>query len=131
MLLARRLPPAQLASALQMLLDPLQPDGTDQGEHDPYYLELRILADGDVDIRGLLDPETGQNLAAEIERRLQDARTAAAKIRRNTFDERQSEPAGSADTATPTDPADPADPVDRTDPADGTDPVDRTDPTAP
>ena len=71
MLLARRLPPAQLASALRMLLDPLQPDGTDQDDHDPYYLELRILADGDVDIRGLLDPETGQNLAAEIERRLQ------------------------------------------------------------
>ena len=70
---ARRTPARRAArlSALRMLLDPLQPDGTDQPEHDPYYLELRILADGDVDLRGLLDPETGQSLAAEIERRLQ------------------------------------------------------------
>ena len=118
MLLARRLPPAQLASALQMLLDPLQPDGSDQGEHDPYYLELRILADGDVDIRGLLDPETGQNLAAEIERRLQDARTAAAKVRRSTVDERPA-----AEPADQNDPADPADPADLTDPADPADPA--------
>ena len=81
-LLAERLPPAQLASALRLLLDPLQPDGTDQPDTDPYYLELRTLADGDVDLRGLLDPETGQSLAAEIERRLYAARTAAAAARR-------------------------------------------------
>jgi hypothetical protein len=59
-LLAERLPAAQLGSALRLLLDPLQPDGTDLPAADPYYLELRVLADGDVDIRGLLDPETGQ-----------------------------------------------------------------------
>ena len=81
-LLAERLPTAHLASALRLLLDPLQPDGTDQPETDPYYLELRTLADGDVDLRGLLDPETGQSLANEIERRLHAARTAAAAARR-------------------------------------------------
>ena len=76
-LLAERLSPGQLGSALRLLLDPLQPDGTDLPDRDPYYLELRILADGDVDLRGLLDPETGQSLAAEIERRLQAARKVA------------------------------------------------------
>ena len=50
-LLAERLAPAQLASALRLLLDPLQPDGTDTPDTDPYYLELRTLADGDVDLR--------------------------------------------------------------------------------
>ena len=78
-LLAERLSPGQLGSALRLLLDPLQPDGTDQPDRDPYYLELRILADGDVDLRGLLDPETGQGLAAEIERRLQAARIHAVE----------------------------------------------------
>jgi hypothetical protein len=81
-LLAERLPAAQLGSALRLLLDPLHPDGTDTPQTDPYYLELRILADGDVDLRGLLDPETGQRLAAQIERHLHAARTAAAQARR-------------------------------------------------
>jgi hypothetical protein len=83
-LLAERLPAAQIGSALRLLLDPLRPDGTDQPEADPYYLELRTLADGDVDLRGLLDPETGRSLAAELERRLDTARATAAARRSGT-----------------------------------------------
>lgn len=69
-LLAQRLPAGLLAWALRMLVDPLLPDGNDQGDVDPYYLELRPLLDGDVDVRGHLDAETGQSLVAEIERRM-------------------------------------------------------------
>ena len=95
-LLAERLSPGQLGAALRLLLQPLHPDGTDTPPPDPYYLELRILADGDVDRRGLLDPETGHSLAAEIQRRLDAARTAAAQARRtshpDTADEDEAAP---------------------------------------
>jgi hypothetical protein len=80
-LLARRLPAGLLGWALRTLIDPLLPDGTDTDTHDPYYLELRPLLDGDVDLRGHLDPETGHALATEIERRLDTARRNAAAIK--------------------------------------------------
>ncbi len=68
--LAEQLTPNMLGWALRSLIDPLLPDGTDgRGEPDPYYLELRPLYDGDWDLRGLLDPETGQSLKAELDRR--------------------------------------------------------------
>ncbi len=75
-LLAERLPAGLLGWALRCLVDPLLPDGTEDDPADPYYLELRPLLDGDVDVRGHLDAETGQCLAAEIERRLRAARAA-------------------------------------------------------
>ena len=69
-LLATRLTPNLLGTALRSLVDPLLPDGSDGDKgSDPYYLELRPLYDGDWDLRGLLDPETGQSLKAELERR--------------------------------------------------------------
>jgi hypothetical protein len=81
-LLARRLPAGLLGWALRTLIDPLLPDGTDSdttsNTADPYYLELRPLLDGDVDLRGHLDAETGLALAAEIDRRLAAARANAA-----------------------------------------------------
>ena len=76
-LLAQHVAPAQLGWALRALLDPLQPDGSDGDAPDPCYLELRPLPGGDVDVRGLLDAETGQALVAEIERRLRRARSTA------------------------------------------------------
>ena len=92
-LLAERLSPADLPAALRTLLDPLQPDGTDTDtdQTDPYYFELRTLLDGDVDLRGHLDAETGQSLAAEIERRISHANTTARQARTAATEAQQNE----------------------------------------
>ena len=58
-LLARRLSPGQLGPALRQLVEALLPDGSDGDDSDPYFFELRALLDGDVDVSGHLDPETG------------------------------------------------------------------------
>jgi hypothetical protein len=87
-LLARRLSPGQLGPALRQLLEAVLPDGSDGLDRDPYYLELRQLLDGDVDLRGHLDAETGHALAAEVERRVALRRAAerAAKAAAGTDD---------------------------------------------
>lgn len=91
-LLARRIAPGQLGPALRQLIEALLPDGSDGLDADPYFFELRELLDGDVDVRGHLDPETGQALAAEVARRV-TLLTAAEK-------------AGAAETNEPGTPAD-------------------------
>ena len=69
-LLARRIAPGQLGPALRQLIEAPLPDGSDGLDADPYFFELRELLDGDVDVRGHLDPETGQALTAEVARRV-------------------------------------------------------------
>ncbi len=78
LLLARHLAPGLLGVALTQLLDALLPDGIDAPDESDYYLHLQPLLDGDWDLRGLLDPETGTLLAREIDRREQAAQQAAA-----------------------------------------------------
>ncbi len=75
LLLARHLPPGGLGGALELLLDALQPDRIDTPHEADYYLQLTPMLDGDWDLLGHLDPETGTLLAREIERR--DKSTAA------------------------------------------------------
>ena len=70
-LLAEHLTPTWLSTALRSLVDPLLPDGSEGDGLDPYYVELRPLYDGDWDLRGLLDSETGLSLKAELDRRQQ------------------------------------------------------------
>ena len=67
-LLARRLTPNLLGTALRQLVQAIQPDGTDAPAADPYFLQLRPLLDGDWDLLGLLDPATGQALADQLAR---------------------------------------------------------------
>jgi len=74
LLLARHLAPGLLRPALGYLLDALFPDGIDLPDANEYYLHLQPLLDGDWDLRGHLDPETGTLLAREIDRQ-QQART--------------------------------------------------------
>jgi hypothetical protein len=69
LLLARHLAPGLLGAALDYLLDALLPDGTDLPAPAEYYLHLQPLLDGNWDLRGHLDPETGTLLAREIDRR--------------------------------------------------------------
>ncbi len=69
LLLARHLSPGLLGPSLGYLLDALLPDGIDLPDPDEYYLHLQPLLDGDWDLRGHLDPETGTLLAREIDRR--------------------------------------------------------------
>ncbi len=69
LLLAQHLPPGGLGGALELLLDALQPDRIDTPHEADYYLQLTPMLDGDWNLRGHLDPETGTLLAREIERR--------------------------------------------------------------
>ncbi len=71
-LLARRMSPQLLGTALRQLVSAVLPDGSDAEPTDPYFLELRPLMDGDWDLRGLLDPATGAALVEELARRQQD-----------------------------------------------------------
>ncbi len=75
LLLARHLPPGGLGGALELLLDALQPERIDSPADADYYLQLTPMLDGDWDLRGHLDPETGTMFAREIKRR--DKPTAA------------------------------------------------------
>ncbi len=68
LLLARHLAPGLLGPSLGYLLDALLPDGIDLPDADEYFLRLQPLLDGDWDLRGHLDPETGTLLAREIDR---------------------------------------------------------------
>ncbi len=69
LLLARHLPPAELASAAGRLLDALLPEQGDVPDEDDFFLQLTPVLDGAWDVRGLLDPETGTLLSRELERR--------------------------------------------------------------
>ena len=69
LLLARHLPPAELASATGRLLDALLPEQSDVPDEDDFFLQLTPVLDGAWDLRGLLDPETGTLLSRELERR--------------------------------------------------------------
>jgi len=77
LLLARHLPPGGIGGALELLLNALQPDRIDTPTDADYFLQLTPMLDGDWDLRGHLDPETGTLLAREIERR--DKPTAATQ----------------------------------------------------
>ncbi len=69
LLLARHLPPDELASATGRLLDALLPEQSDVPDEDDFFLQLTPVLDGAWDLRGLLDPETGTLLSRELERR--------------------------------------------------------------
>ncbi len=69
LLLARHLPPGELASATGRLLDALLPEQSDVPDEDDFFLQLTPVLDGAWDLRGLLDPETGTLLSRELDRR--------------------------------------------------------------
>ena len=71
-LLATRIPPRVLAWALNYLVDALLPEQhleRWEEEQARTHLELRELLDGYLEVRGLLDPETGASLRCELVRR--------------------------------------------------------------
>ena len=86
LLLARETTPGLLGWSLDYLLDALLPDRIDPPDQREFYLDLVPVLDGDWDLRGHLDHETGTLLAAELARharqrdktRAQAARDAAA-----------------------------------------------------
>ena len=78
LLLAQHLPAAQLAWALAVVLDALDPAQPAEPSGSRYYLELQPVLDGEWDLRGHLDPETGALLAAELDRQERASCAAAA-----------------------------------------------------
>ncbi len=89
LLLARHLPPAELASAAGRLLDALLPEQGDVPDEDDFFLQLTPVLDGAWDVRGLLDPETGTLLSRELERR----EAALKKAEKDAAAERDGRPA--------------------------------------
>jgi hypothetical protein len=77
LLLARQIAPGQLGWALNCLLDALVPVGIDQPDERDFYLDLVPVLDGEWDLRGHLDHETGALLAAELDRQVRAADAAA------------------------------------------------------
>jgi hypothetical protein len=69
LLLARHLPPGELHAATERLLDALLPEQIPVPDDADFFLLLTRVLDGAWDLRGLLDPETGELLARELERR--------------------------------------------------------------
>ena len=78
LLLAQHLPAAQLAWALAVVLDALDPTQPAEPSGSRFYLELQPVLDGEWDLRGHLDPETGALLAAELDRQERASCAAAA-----------------------------------------------------
>ena len=71
--LAERVPPAVLGRQLGELVDALIPARLDERGEDAYeaqYVELHQVLDGRWHVSGLLDPETGAALNAELDRRM-------------------------------------------------------------
>ena len=71
--LAERVPPAVLGRVLRGLVDALIPTQLDERAEDAYesqYVELHQVLDGRWHLAGVLDPETGTALNAELERHL-------------------------------------------------------------
>lgn len=77
LLLAEHLPAGQLGWALAQLLDPDEPGPPQRSR---FFLALQPLLDGEWDLRGHLDPETGSRLAAELDRQQRAAAAAAEAI---------------------------------------------------
>jgi hypothetical protein len=69
LLLARHLPPSELHAATERLLDALLPERIPVPDEADFFLLLTRVLDGAWDLKGLLDPETGELLARELERR--------------------------------------------------------------
>jgi hypothetical protein len=69
LLLARHLPPSELHAATERLLDALLPEQIPVPDEADFYLLLTRVLDGAWDLKGLLDPETGELLARELDRR--------------------------------------------------------------
>jgi hypothetical protein len=69
LLLARHLPPSELHAATERLLDALLPEQIPVPDEADFFLLLTRVLDGAWDLKGLLDPETGELLARELERR--------------------------------------------------------------
>ena len=82
LLLARYLPAGQLSWALKVLADALDPAEAPHPLGSRFYLELVPVMDGEWDLRGHLNPETGALLAAELDRQERIAQTAAATATR-------------------------------------------------
>jgi len=78
LLLAQHLPATQLAWALAVVLDALDPTQPVEPSGSRFYLELQPVLDGEWDLRGHLDPETGALLAAELDRQERASCAAAA-----------------------------------------------------
>jgi len=79
LLLARHLPAGQLGWALELVLDALDPTAPAEPLGSRFSLELQPVLDGEWDLRGHLDPETGALLAAELDRQERATNTAAAQ----------------------------------------------------
>ena len=86
LLLARETSPGLLGWSLDYLLDALVPDSIDQPDQRDYYLDLVPVLDGDWDLRGHLDHETGTLLAAELARQARIRERTAAQAARDTAD---------------------------------------------
>jgi hypothetical protein len=69
LLLARHLPPSELHAATERLLDALLPEQIPVPDEADFFLLLTRVLDGAWDLKGLLDPETGELLARELDRR--------------------------------------------------------------
>ena len=82
LLLAQHLPAAQLAWALAVVLDALDPAQPAEPSGSRFYLELQPVLDGEWDLRGHLDSETGALLAAELDRQERASCAAAAAAER-------------------------------------------------
>jgi hypothetical protein len=71
--LARKVPPAVLTRTLRDLTEPLVASRIDEEMDDRYdaeYLDVQPVLDGRWHIEGLLDPETGTAVKAELDRRM-------------------------------------------------------------
>ncbi len=68
LLLAQRVGPGVLPHVLRRLLDGVREEGPEPDAM-RYFVRLRALWDGDWDLRGVLDPETGALLAEQLDAR--------------------------------------------------------------
>jgi hypothetical protein len=100
LLLARHLPPGELHAATERLLDALLPEQVPVPDEADFFLLLTRVLDGAWDLRGLLDPETGELLSRELERR-----EAALKKAEKDAAARQAEADGRATAADQSQPA--------------------------
>ncbi len=82
--LAQRVNPPVLARTLRDLVEAVQPDMPDEAFTEPYeeeYFELQQVLDGYWHVKGLLSPETGAVLDAELNRRLETIPSEPERIR--------------------------------------------------
>ncbi|MBC7677585.1 MAG: hypothetical protein H7233_01140 [Pseudorhodobacter sp.] len=99
LLLARYLPAGQLGWALKVLADALDPAQAPEPAGSRFYLGLVPVMDGEWDLRGHLNPETGALLAAELDRQERTAQAAAAAATRADTDRADTD-AADTDAAT-------------------------------